>query len=843
MMTKLTIRNLTANKGRFAMTTFGVLLAVSFVVSALVMSDGLRRTFGDLGGEIVAGTDVGVRPVDDFGNSTTLSDADLAAIAAVDGVNVAAGQVEAPQNSVRPLNANGDELPSQGPPQLAFNWVDVPELSPTTMVQGRAPNPGEFVMDLDSGDRHGFVIGETYSVVTSTGRHELFLSGYTRFGADNTTLGAVLMHMHNSETDMLFGTNGYDSVAVSLTEAARSDVPAAMVALAAAVPGTEAVNNSTLEVEEVSEFTPQIDVIRNILLGFGGVAMLVSIFIIYNTFAIVLSQRTREIGLLRLVGADTGDLRRSSMGEALVIGILASALGIGGGLAVAGGLGALFEALGFGLPDYPKVISRTTMAAAAFVGIGVTLVAAYGPTRAASKMAPIAALRDGSDTDTGRGGRRLLSGAVLLLIGLGFTAFALASSLTTSTTVTLLAVAAIAIVLGVTLVSPALVAPVTGVAAAVLGRLGVSGAMAASNARRQPKRTATTAAALMIGLAVVSMALIVGESVKADLRTTLDSQVKADYLVTDQVADAGFPDALAETVAANPALGSVTSVQYADARIDDDATVVEVTAANLSAMPDLFDMGISEGGYGNGGGILLSESEAESRELSVGDVIAVTLESGVTNDLPVAGVYENGDLIQADLLVDTSIFEAAGVDPADKLVAFNAADGATNAQVTAAVAQVETMFPTGELETATEYRERLEGLIDQILVVLNALVALAVIIALVGIANTLALSINERTREIGLVRAVGMSRKQLRRMVRYESAIIAGFGSLLGIAVGIGFGWVAVQALPSSFVDTVAIPVGAIVTMMVIAIVAGLLAALLPARRAGRMNVLTAIAS
>jgi putative ABC transport system permease protein len=841
MITKLTIRNLRANTGRFAMTTFGVVLAVSFVVSAFVLGDGLRRTFADLSTEIVAGTDFEVRPIEQFGSIDFLTDADVATVLAVDGVADAVGLVEAPENSVRPITPAGEEIPTAGPPQLAFSWSDSQGFSPFTLVQGASPERGEFLLDLDSADRHGFEVGETYTVVTATGRHELTLSGLTRFGTDNQTLGATLMSMNAGETDELFGTTGYDAIAVALTQPARADAASVQEALAAVMPDLDIVDQVMLTDEASAEFNSEIGMIQNVLLGFAGVSLLVSVFIIANTFAIVLQQRTREMGLLRLVGADASQLRRSAMGEAGFIGVLASAIGIPGGIGVAAGLTALFSAIGLDLPAYDMIVAPRTIVVSLVVGIGVTLVAAWWPTRSATRLTPMAALAGGiaDGHDTGRG--RLITGAVLALVGGTAVALGLLGSASTAAIVTLLVIGAVALFGAVTAVSPRLVAPVAAAFGVLFERFGMPGRLAVRNARRQAGRTATTAAALMIGLAVVSMALVVGDSIKTELSSTLDSTVRADYLLTDQASEAGFPTQVVDALAAEPAFGAVTGFRTAEMEVADE--IVEVTAARFDDLPELFDLGITAGGFGDPTiSVLVSDELVESDGVAIGDTVDVLLDTGSSANLAVTGVFTDDAIVAQDWLVDIAVFDAGGVTAGEQWVAFNAASDASITSVTTAVERIETLFPQGELETAAEFVERMEGLIDQILSVLNVLVALAVVIALIGIANTLALSVSERTREIGLVRAVGMSRRGVRRMIRYESAVIATFGAVLGVVMGLGLGWMMVEALPASFTDTLSVPVGQIVTLLCVATAAGLVAAVLPARRAGRMNVLAAIA-
>jgi putative ABC transport system permease protein len=839
-MLKLTFKNLRANKVRFALTTFGVVLAVSFVVSAFVLGDGLRSTFTSLSDEIVADTDVAVRPLDEFGAPTALTAEDLAVVKATNGVAEAVASTEAPENSVRPINADGDEIPTNGPPQLAFSWSDNEALSPFTLVEGDSPEVGQFVMDLDGATTHGFDVGETYTVITPSGRQELTLSGLSRFGTDNQTLGAVLMGMSADQVDELFGTTGYDEIAISVDDGVDPDQ--VIASLRGSLVDYEVVDQATVARDQSAEFNQGIDIVQNILLGFAGVSLFVSIFIIYNTFAIVLSQRTREMGLLRAIGADSRQLRRSAMGEALVIGGLASVLGIVGGLLVAAGLTALFGLIGADLPDYPTIVSTRTVLAATLVGIGVTVVAAFGPTRKAARVAPIAAIRDGGEAGAPRSRTRLLAGGVFVTAGVILGGLGLAGTGSTSGTVSLMAIGAIGVFLGVTFASPLLVGPVVTVVGWPLRRLGVAGKLAGQNARRNSRRTATTAAALMIGLAVVSMALVVGESVKAQFRQTLQSSVAAEYLVVDQTSDAGFPTTVVDDIAADPAFGDVTGFKYADVSVN--GSIDEAVAADLGTMPALFDIDVTAGDYADdGASLLVSRSRADDWDLTVGDRITVAFTTGVSADLTISGIYDDEFLIEEPWLLDQRTFADAGLNVADNWLAFSSVDGADPVAVDTALSTLSATYPQADVQTAGEFQETLEGLIDQILTVLNALVALAVVIALIGIANTLALSIHERTRELGLVRAVGMSRRQVRRMVRYEAALIAFFGAVLGIAIGIAFGSATVTALPDNFTSTLAIPSGQIAVLLITAAFAGLTAAWLPARRAGRMNILEAIAT
>jgi len=369
------------------------------------------------------------------------------------------------------------------------------------------------------------------------------------------------------------------------------------------------------------------------------------------------------------------------------------------------------------------------------------------------------------------------------------------------------------------------------------------GQLAVRNARRQAGRTATTATALMVGLAIVSMALVVGQSIKSQLGSDLENVVQADYFLTDQ-SGAGFPTTIVDDVAADPAFDAVTGFRISEMQLNEDANdeIVDVTAARFSDMAVLFDLNVTDGQISSTeNATLVSRGRADLDEIAVGDAIDVTLNNGTRATLTVSGIFDDDAVVQQDYIVDVSLFDRAGIIASELWIGLGVDDGLDSTAATNAVTALAERYPQGDLETADEFRERVAGLIDQMLAVLNLLVALAVLIALIGIANTLALSVSERTREIGLLRAVGMNGRGVRRMIRYEAAVIAGFGAVLGVAMGIGLGWLTVAALPDSFAGSLAIPGGQIVVLVIVASLAGLLAALLPARRAGSMNVLAAI--
>ncbi|NNE74964.1 MAG: ABC transporter permease, partial [Acidimicrobiales bacterium] len=413
----------------------------------------------------------------------------------------------------------------------------------------------------------------------------------------------------------------------------------------------------------------------------------------------------------------------------------------------------------------------------------------------------------------------------------------------TSFVIAMLALGAAGVFLGVTLLSPLFAEQLTRALGWPVRKVfGVPGQLAQQNAGRNPCRTATTAAALMIGLAMVSMALVVGQSLKAQLRATLESSVQADYLVTEATENR-FPDGLEAAIADRPEIDTVTGFSYLGQSVDGVDT--EWVATDLRATDELFDLGITSGSAYDpnvANPVLISDEEAAASNLTVGDRLPFLSLDGATTQLEVIGVFTDDVIIEEEFLTDDSVFTQAGYEMPREWMALSTVDGVAPEQTAGAFAALSTAFPTANFDTFGDYVEQLEGFVDQALTALNVLVALAVIIALIGIANALALSVFERTRELGLLRAVGMTRRQVRSMVRFEAGLVALFGATLGVVTGVGFGWAAVEALPDSLTSTLAIPTGRIVLLVAVAAAAGLVAAWGPARRAGKLPILDAIA-
>jgi len=843
-MFTLSLRQLLAHKIRFLMTSFAVVLGVSFVVGSLVVTDTVRRSFETLFQEITEGTDLVVRSESAFedqsfsGNREPLPEALVADVAAVDDVEVAEGGVG---GVAQPVAPDGEPVETTGAPLLGTAWGETDRLYPVTLAQGEKPDePGEIAIDQGTFQEHDFELGQPVDVLLPTGTETFTLVGTARFGESNSLAGARLTMFTPTDAQRVFDREGLvEEIYVGLEPGA--DAAAVQAAVADVLPdGAEVVTGEATAEEgsdEIGEFT---DIFGNVLLGFAALALFVSALYIYNTFSIILEQRIKELALLRAVGASAAQIRRTVVLEALLVGTVASVIGIGTGMLTALGLRGLLNAGGFGLPADALVLEPATIVAALVVGLGVTLLASVIPARSAARVSPITALRDGVGTATTARRTRLVVGAVMTVLGAGLVALGLFVAEGTVPTLTSLGLGAVLVFLGIAGLSPLFAGPVARVLGAPVARLfGEPGVLARENATRNPFRTASTASALVIGLALVTMASVVGTSVKETFADKIDQSVAADFVISEPSFN-GFSPQLAERLAAAPEVEAVSGIRFGQLQID--GNVRDVAAVGPDG-GDLVDVDVQAGGELadlGADGIFVHEDPAEDLGLAVGDRVVVGFAATGEQTFTVRGIHADATFA-GNYVISSEAWDTNFTDRIDNVVMAKAADGVDAAAARAAVEEALAEFPQAELEDRQEFLASQEAQIDQVLATVNVLLLLAVVIALLGIANTLALSVFERTRELGLLRAVGMSRRQTRRMVRWEAAIVSLFGAVLGVVVGVAFGYAASSAMPESFLDRVAVPGGTVVSLLVLAVLAGLAAAILPARRASRLHVLDAI--
>ncbi len=843
-MLHLGLRNLGANRPRFVLTTFAVLLGVSFVVASFVLTDGLLRTFDTIVAEANDGVDARVRSQSDFDEVEFLlrpfDPAILDDVRRVDTVAEAAGVFQS--FKVVPTDGTGpgaQPLETQGPPVLAFNWGPS-SLNPMTVVAGVAPDgPGEFVMDLGAIEREGFVLGERYDIIGAGGREPFTLVGATRFGDENSLAGATLLAFTIEEIWRLDGSEpGYHQIEISASPGVTQrelvdDVAAVLPSGVEAITGDEATS------DDQDDFSTVVNIFGNILLAFALVAVFVSTFIISNTFNILLGRRVRQLALLRALGASSTQVRLTTLMEALMIGLLASVLGLGFGLALAVGLRELMNTLGFELPSFDLIVSARTIIAALVVGVGVTLVASYSPSRRASNVPPIAAMRSGYHFGAGEGTRRTIIATVLAVPGGLLIGYGVWGSGGTAAVLTALGAGAVLVFVAISMYAPLFSSQAASVLGAPLEKYPgdeITGHMARGNASRDSKRTARTAAGLMIGLSLIAMATVVAQSLKETFRSELGSTVIADYLITSDN-NIGFSNQLAAQVEELSVFDEVAPVRDGSFRVAGSTN--DITGTELSFLTDLLALEVVAGDLLATESLVLTEDAAAENAVEVGDLLEVEFAQTGAQRIPVGAIIDDDFL--SDYIIDLALWERHFASDDDNTIAASLADGVDTTTAQTALAPLEEAYPQLNFETRDEFTDRLESALDSLLVVINVFLGLAIVIALLGIANTMALSVLERTQEIGLMRAIGMTQRQTRRLIRLEAAVVSLFGAILGVVVGVVFGWLAVVAIPDSVIDRLAVPAATLALYVVIATIAGLLVASLPARRAARLNILEAI--
>ncbi|MYA82864.1 MAG: ABC transporter permease [Acidimicrobiales bacterium] len=858
-MLRLGIKSLLAHKVRFALTASTIVIGVAFVVAAFVTADSLRSGFDQLAEDINTGTDYTVRGELPFGEITEAVapavPADLVDdIAAVDGVEIAKGGLFV--DGVIPVDGSGEAVTTFGPPVAGTNWLEDESLSQFYLMEGRWPvGGGEFAIDITTfeDDGYDFELGGTYQVVTPTGPREFTLTGAAQFGfPENAGVGAIFSLFDTETAQEVLGYPGEFTV-ISVRAEAGADIAELQTRIEAVLPdGVEVITAADSE-EEFSDATETfIGPFQTILLVFAFIVLFVSMFIISNTFNIVLGQRVRELSLLRAVGATPQQVRRSVLTESAIIGIVASVAGLGLGMLGALGIKALFNALGASLPEGSLPLTLRTVLWAVAVGVGFTVLASLVPAIKASRISPVAGLSEGTTSDerASLGWKRLASGGVLLAIGLVLTGLGLFGDFDGATPQlsTLGAGAAITFV-AVSVLSPLVARSVVSLLARPLvWIMPISGRLARANAARNPRRTSATAVALTIGLALVTMVSIVGQSLKVSFGNRLATAFTADFIVTVDT-QAGLPKTLSTDIQAagigTPVGFDFDLVQIETSSTEAQTTVVQttLTAARVSDLDAVINIDVVEGsldGFDPQRGLLIHSDVAGDEGLALGDQVDLTFVSGDRVTVNVTAIFE-GSGFWSNWFIDSALHSQVATTAFDDIVMVQSAIDDPEA-ARAAIDEVLTAYPQAVLEDRQEFQESIESNLNTVLVLVNVFLGFALLIALVGIVNTLTLSVFERIREIGLLRAVGMTRRQMRRMIRWEAAAVSLYGAVVGVVLGGAFGLATSAAIPEDIIDTISIPAAQLVFFLVISVAFGLIAALFPAFRASRMNVLDAIA-
>ena len=832
-MFKLTIKELAARKLRLLSTAFAVLLGVAFMAGTLVFTDTIGAAFDSALAEANEGVDAYVRTPSEidlgYGEPGPRLDASLAqTVASVDGVDEVAlrinGYAQLVDRDGKPV---GDIANS---PAFGTNWIDVDDLNPYELASGHAPtNDGEIVVDKASADKAGYEPGDVATVLTKSAPRQFTIAGIAKFGTNDSPAGATAVLFTDAAATELLGSPGQaDAIAVT-ADAGVSQADVAAAVQAAVGGDVEVITGATLIAEDQASIGEDLAEFETISMVFAVVAVFVAAFIINNTFSITVAQRTREMAMLRAIGASGRQVKRSVLIEAVVSGALASAAGLAAGVGVAVGLKQLMSAFGFDMPDHAMVISNNAMILSFAVGVLVTVLSAWLPARRAARIAPIAALRDVNVDRSAGSARRAVTGSVITAVGVAALLAGLGGE------IALVGVGALVMFIGVAVLGPVLARPVAKVFGIPLKMRGLSGELATRNAMRNPKRTARTASSLMIGVALVGFITVFAASAKTSMAGSLETDFTGTHIVQAGGYDnsSGISPDLADELRSTPGVEVVSQARLSPAIVDGSA-MEAFYAFDGTTVADVFVLGSVEGDLASLGadGIAVSAEHADEQGWSIGSTVPATFPSGDTTFV-VEAIYSSGTDWVGEMFVDLDALRANGGEELDYRV-YVSGDEAAIASVAGAYASADVLDKDGFLDVVSAD-------IDTMLGLFYALLMLAVVIALLGIANTLALSIYERTRELGLLRAVGMGRSQVRSTVRWEAIIIAVFGTTLGLAVGTFFGWAIVRALADEGIDTLTVPVTSLAVVTLIAGFAGAMAAVMPARRAAKLDVLKAL--
>ena len=847
-MYRLTVKGLWAHKLRFALTSLAVVLGVAFMAGTMVLTDTMGKTFDNVFAQANQGTDVVVQqlPTPGAGSSDVRAriPADtLATIRGVDGVAAAEGSI---QGFAQLVKADGTVSKTDGlGATLGINWLHDSRLNPFRLASGHEPTTDdEVVLDQATAQREGWAPGDHVTVLTHDVPRTLTLVGTATFGSVGGLPGSSVVAVNDHTAQALFAEpDHYDAVVVSASGATDHAELTARIDQALGHGRYDVVTGEADTASKQSQFKKDLSFFNTFLLVFAYVALFVGTFIIYNTFSIIVAQRTKDTALLRAIGAGRRQVLASVMLESTVVGLLAGALGLGLGIVVSYGLRALLGAVGLSIPAGPTVVAVHTVVTSLVVGMTITVASALAPAIKASRVAPIAALRDVAIDRSGSSVVRTVAGVVVA--GAGAALFVAGVVGHGPSVMSLLGLGALTTFIGVFILGPTLARPLVRLLGSPVAAIsGATGRLAGENVRRSPKRTSATASALMIGVALVGFITILAASTKASVSDAVDRSFRADYVVdSGTFGTGGLPTTIEADLAARPEVAVVSPLRTAKVGIDGRSA--DLLAVDTSTIGQLFDLKVSSGSMAaTSSGVAVQRTEATNRHLSVGDPVTVTFPGSGAVPLTVSAIYDESLAgVNGSYLVDVSTFAAHVTDQFDQTVYVKTAPGTPAASSRTVLEQVTGQYPNATLKDQASFKEGITKQIDQLLNLIYGLLALAVLIALIGIANTLALSIHERVREIGLLRAVGMTRRQVRTAVRWESVLIALLGTTLGMTLaGLG-SWGIVHALRDQSVTTFRLPLAQLGVIVAMAGVAGLVAAMGPARRASRLNVLDAISA
>ena len=849
-MTTATLRGLWGRKLRAGLTTLAVLLGVALMAGSYVLTDTINASFDDIFQETSQGVDVAVVPKEpverEGGEPPGFSASLLEDVQAVEGVRVAEGAIF---DTVSILGDDGEPIQTQGAPNFAASVLPDP-FNPFDYTEGRAPaTDTEVAIDAFTADNKGFEVGETLRVVGDKGAQEYEITGIARLGEVESFGGASVAVLTLPEAQEAVGkVDKFDEISIAADAGVSQQALKRRVA--AAMPGNVQVRTGQENADAQSQDTADdLSFLKTALLVFAFIALFVGAFTIFNTFSITVAQRSREFGLLRTLGATRRQVLTSVILEAVVIGVVGSVLGLFAGLGVAFGIGELFKAAGIDLPNTGTVVATRTIVVSLLVGTLVTFVAALAPALRATRVSPMEALAEAAAPPRERRRSVLVAALVLSAVGLGILGYGLFGDIESGDSAAgLVGLGAVVLFLAVALLSPRLVQPLASAVGKPLERLrGVTGRLARENSTRNPGRTAATAAALMIGLALVTFVTVFAAGIKASINDAIEDGMTGELTVQHKDGFSPFPSAAGRAVADVEGVEVASALRFDESKVRGASGTQFMTGIDPATLPQVFDIDWEEGsdatltGLG-GDGAILDEAFAEKQDFQVGETMRVLTPTGKLAKYEVRGTFKDRTDFFGDFAIRNSTIETDFDSRKDALVMIAIEDGADLDRVSESVDELlDERFATVESLDQEALQASISEQIDQLVALLYALLSLAVIVSLFGIVNTLALAIYERTRELGMLRAIGMSRRQVRRVVRYEAVITALIGAVIGAALGLFFA-IAISIPLAEEGFALSFPVGTLIILLVLAALAGVLAAILPARRASRLDVLEALA-
>ena len=848
-----TLQGLVGRKLRTALTALSIVLGVAMVSGTFVLTDTMKKAFDDLfqGTYKDTGAVISGKEIVKGAAKSTVPESLQAQVESLPDVKSASGSIfdiSGTSDFVKLIGRDGKQLGSEQQPNFGWGFEPGQKANPTTLKSGKwAVGPDQVVIDAASAKKGHYELGDKIGVAGEGPQRSMTVSGIAKFGSVDSIGGATFAVFDVPTAQKLLHKEGQFDViyvtpdsGVSQTKVADQVKP--LLPSSAQIETGDAAGKAA-----ASEVNDGLAFFQYLLLAFAGIALLVGSFVIFNTLSMTVAQRVRELATLRTLGASRKQVFRSVLLEGFVTGLVAAIVGLLFGLLIAKGLNAMFKALGVDLPSTGTVFSIRTVIVSLLLGVGITVLATISPARRATRVPPIAAVREGAALPPSRLAKSRTAAPVVLSVAAVMLVAGLFGNLGTGPVLLLDGIGCILLFIGVGMISSRLVRPLAAAVGAPGERFGgVAGALAKDNAIRNPSRTARTAGALMIGLALVTLVATLGASLKSTDRNGLKDQVRADYVVTAKNGYDTFTSGAGNALASAPGVAAASAVRSDKA--SSFGSDIGVTGVDPSNIGNVYDFRWKKGsdnvlltlGFD---GAIVRNAFADDHNLKVGSKFSIQTPQGKKAGLVVRGIYkppvEQLDPLLGQVTLAQRAFDTHFPRPKDLFV-FVDTDAGITSQATAALDKTLGPYPDAALHTNSAWVDERAGGIDMILNVFYVLLALSIIVSLFGMVNALALSVFERTRELGMLRAIGLTRRQARRMIRYESVIIALIGAALGLPLGILLAGVITKALDSLDV-TFSLPLIPIIVFGIVATLAGMLAAVLPARRASRLNVLKAL--